>query len=680
MAKADIFIVDDNIDNINVLEKILKESQYKVRKATSATRALTAIHTAPPDLVLLDISMPEMNGYEVCQHLKQDSNTSKVPVIFISAMDDVLDKVKAFKVGGIDYISKPFQVEEVLVRIENQLTIYFLRKELEQKNQLLEKQYQELKKEKEALIEEQKRTDKVFSTLVDLLPGLVLDKKYKLEKKIGKGGFGAVYRAIHLSLQNLVAVKIFRPFTGNESKQALERFRLEGISACRVNHPNAVTILDFGITDNGIAYLVMELLEGHTLASEMAQKHIFSLARCAEIIIPVCKVLSKAHQLGVVHRDIKPDNIFLHKSEKGEVVKVVDFGIAKLISEVEGISQESLTQTGHFIGTPNYMAPERFENLPYNGQSDVYSLGVIAYQMLCGTLPFLSESTSFFSMIRTILTLEPAPLRKMNPEISSSLEELVMSALAKDPSKRPTPNQFAEQMILLLEMDPNRLALSEEIEKSNQTNSMPTIINKTLEKPNFINDDTMSQLLDNQLITQILSKWNNGEKLALDKLLPLVYTELHKIADSYIRKERIDHTLQSTALINEAYIQMAESELEWENSKHFFASAACIMRRILVNYAMAHNRAKRGGSFYKIPIEDISYLSEQQDWDVIALEEALNKLSDINPRQAQIIELNFFGGFTSEQIAKLLNISDATVRREWTAAKLWLKELLSKQS
>jgi RNA polymerase sigma factor (TIGR02999 family) len=124
---------------------------------------------------------------------------------------------------------------------------------------------------------------------------------------------------------------------------------------------------------------------------------------------------------------------------------------------------------------------------------------------------------------------------------------------------------------------------------------------------------------------------------------------------------------------------MAESGLEWENSKHFFASAASIMRHILVNYAIAHNRAKRGGNFHKIPIDDISHLSEQQDWDIIALEEALRKLSEINPRQAQILELNFFGGFTSEQIAKLLNISDSTVRRESTAAKLWLRELLSKQ-
>jgi RNA polymerase sigma factor (TIGR02999 family) len=675
MAKADIFVVDDNIDNINILEKILKENQYKVRKSTSATRALTAIRTASPDLILLDISMPEMNGYEVCCELKQDSNTNKIPVIFISAMDDVLDKVKAFKVGAVDYISKPFQVEEVLVRIENQLTIYFLRKELEQKNKLLENQYLELKKEKEALIEEQKCTNKIFSTLVDLLPGLVLDQKYKLEEKIGKGGFGAVYRATHLNLQTSVAVKIFRPFTGNENNQALERFQLEGISACRVNHPNAVTIL--AVSSNGISYLVMELLKGHTLASEMAQRAIFSPVRAAEILIPVCNVLSKAHQIGIVHRDIKPDNIFLHRLEKAEIVKVVDFGIVKLISDIEGISQESLTQTGHLIGTPNYMAPERLQGLAYNGQSDVYSLGVIAYQMLCGTLPFLSDSSNFFTLIATILTQEATPLRKINPEISVFLEQLVMSALAKDPEKRPTPNEFAEQLLLVLELDPNKMVSNyEKIEKISFESFDP--INEIINKTNFVNNDTLSHLLDNQLITQLLSKWNDGEKLALDRLLPLVYTELHKIADSYIKKERKDHTLQTTALINEAYIQIAESELEWENRKHFLASAACIMRHILVNYAISHNRAKRGGNFYKIPIDDIFHLSKEEGIDLLILEDALTKLAKVSPRQAQIIELSFFAGFTSEQIAKLLDISDSTVRRELTAAKSWLQELLSK--
>lgn len=678
MAKADIFIVDDNIDNINLLEKILKEHQYKVRKATVVSRALTAISTAPPDLIMLDILMPEIDGYEVCQQLKLNPTTSKIPVIFISALDDTIDKVRAFKAGGVDYISKPFQIEEVIARIENHLTVYSLRKELEEKNQLLETQYQELKKEKEALVEQQKRTDKMFATLVDLLPGSVLDEKYRLEKKIGRGGFGAVYQATHLNLQHSVAVKIFRPVTSNENQQALQRFRLEGVSACRVNHPNAVKILDLGMSSNGIVYLVMELLEGQTLANQLIKTPIFSPTHCAEVIIPVCNVLTKAHQIGIVHRDIKPDNIFLHNSEKGKVVKVVDFGIAKLISEVEGVSDETLTQTGQLIGTPNYIAPERLEGSAYDGQADVYSLGVTTYQMLCGRLPFQLESSSFFSVIRAFLTQEPTPLREVNPEVPLPLEELIMSTLSKDPSKRPTPRQFAEQLALLLNLDPVKFILSDdEIEQPAHTTTSSIAINETINETDFIKNKTISELIDHQEVTQILAEWHNSGNLALDKLLPLVYTELHKIAESYIKKERVNHTLQTTALINEAYIQMAQSQLEWENSHHFLASAACIMRRILVNYAMAHNAVKRGKNFHKISITDIFDLSEQQDWEVIALEEALNKLSEINPRQAKIIELSFFGGFTSEQIAKLLNISDATVRREWTAAKLWLRELLS---
>ncbi|MBD1931930.1 MULTISPECIES: sensor histidine kinase [Cyanophyceae] len=154
--KADILIVDDTPDNLRFLSSLLLDEGYNVRKSTNGQMALTAVKTVPPDLILLDVNMPKMSGYEVCELLKKDSQTSSVPVIFLSALDDVMDKVKAFKVGGVDYITKPFKIEEVLARIQNQLTIKNLQNELQAQNTQLQKTLTELKKAQAQLVQKEK--------------------------------------------------------------------------------------------------------------------------------------------------------------------------------------------------------------------------------------------------------------------------------------------------------------------------------------------------------------------------------------------------------------------------------------------------------------------------------------------------------------------------------------------
>jgi signal transduction histidine kinase len=154
--KADILIVDDTPDNLRFLSSLLLNEGYNVRKATNGQMALTAVKTVPPDLILLDVNMPGMSGYEVCEHLKKDSQTSSVPVIFLSALDDVMDKVKAFQVGGADYITKPFKIEEVLARIQNQLTIKSLQNELQSQNTQLQQALNELKKAQAQLVQKEK--------------------------------------------------------------------------------------------------------------------------------------------------------------------------------------------------------------------------------------------------------------------------------------------------------------------------------------------------------------------------------------------------------------------------------------------------------------------------------------------------------------------------------------------
>jgi serine/threonine protein kinase/ligand-binding sensor domain-containing protein len=328
-----------------------------------------------------------------------------------------------------------------------------LEAKVEERTAELAKKNEDLIRSKEELVESHKQAEKIFTALSDVLPGTLLNDKYRLDAKIGSGGFGVVYRATHLELNRPVAVKVFRPTAANATTESLERFRREGASACRVNHPNAISILDSNVTTGGIAYLVMELLEGHTLTEELDQKGKLSLGRTIEISIPICDVLAKAHAVGIIHRDIKPDNIFLHRGENGEVVKVVDFGIAKLLGEESGAAAQSLTGTGTLIGTPVYMSPERLANKPYVGKADVYSLGVMLYEMLCGQLPFYSSEGHWQTALMH-MTLEPLPPKAINPSIPEAVEAAVLRALRKDPEKRPGANELRQELLRALDFDP----------------------------------------------------------------------------------------------------------------------------------------------------------------------------------------------------------------------------------
>src|SRR5260370_5280804 len=327
MSLGNILVVDDNSINRTLLCEILRRAGYQSRPAAGGPEALAMMAAEAPELVLLDIQMPGMSGYDVCQRIKADPRLRAIPVVFISALDDVAEKLKGFEVGGADYVTKPFEAAEVLARAGNQINLFRLQRQLNQRNA-------ELLHRNEQLMIAQQRTERVFLALSEVLTGTVLDDTYRLDAKIGEGGFGAVFSGVHLRLQRPVAVKVLRPDDGSPAE--LARFRREGIAACRIAHPNAIEVLDFGVSSSGIAYLVMELLSGRSLSAALQEEPLPSIGRCAEIVIPVCEALSAAHAAGILHRDIKPHNIFLHQLAGREVVKVRHFGIAKLMDRVPG--------------------------------------------------------------------------------------------------------------------------------------------------------------------------------------------------------------------------------------------------------------------------------------------------------------------------------------------------------
>lgn len=177
-------------------------------------------------------------------------------------------------------------------------------------------------------------------------------------------------------------------------------------------------------------------------------------------------------------------------------------------------------------------------------------------------------------------------------------------------------------------------------------------------------------------VTQLLQAMRRGDQQAAEQLIPLVYSELHRLARSYLRGERGDHTLQPTALINEVYIRMVKSPIDWQNRSHFIAIAARAMRRILVDHARAHLAAARGGEFRKVEWDETLGLPAERAAELIDLDEALDRLEKINPRQARVVELRYIGGLSFEEVAASLELSSRTVKRDWSLARIWLfKEL-----
>jgi serine/threonine protein kinase len=329
------------------------------------------------------------------------------------------------------------------------------------------------------------------------LTGTVLDGKYSVDKILGEGGMGAVYRARHLGTKRVVALKVIIPRM-TRSAEFVERFRREAESAGGLRHPNVVDVTDFGfarVGDDQVAYLVMEYLDGCTLAEILYEEKRLPLDWSVDIVEQTCAAIEEAHRAGIIHRDIKPQNIWLEPNRRGGyTVKVLDFGLAKVrdtgpeaqqerfqtgelpqlqdggvvrtiqmraeaatnpdapIKSTASLGSESagaasapstmpqssgkeLTRVGTVLGTPYYMSPEQCRGQSLDARSDIYSLAVVAYEMLCGERPF--PGVDPLDVMSKHLTAEPRPLSEVFPKIPRAVSDVIMAALQKDPEKRP---------------------------------------------------------------------------------------------------------------------------------------------------------------------------------------------------------------------------------------------------
>ncbi len=408
-----ILLVDDNEVRQMIWRPRLEHEGYRVLTAADGEEALQMLSRELVDLILLDVKMPGKSGFEVLEILREQRSAEELPVMMMTGLDQDADIIKGFHLGANDYVAPEAVGEEVvLARVRAQL-----------RNRIPARST--------------KRQDSESDTPG---PGTLLDGKYRLDTLIGQGSFGAVYRGTHLQLQRPVAIKILRTNFGTD-EVALARFQQEGISLSRLEHSNAVSVLDFNVSSKDVAYMVMELLQGRSLDQLLRSRGAISPRRAIEISIPVCDVLAEAHSLGIIHRDIKPQNIFMHTDRRGEVIKVLDFGIAKLVGDAD--LQQQLTIEGNSVGTPAYMAPERFTNEPYDGRTDVYSLAISLYEMLTGRTPFAGADGNFFKLIRMHVVERPKALLALKPNILLRLNDIVMQALAKKCPDRPTASEMA---------------------------------------------------------------------------------------------------------------------------------------------------------------------------------------------------------------------------------------------
>jgi serine/threonine protein kinase len=264
----------------------------------------------------------------------------------------------------------------------------------------------------------------------DSLLGAVIEGKYRIDKLLGEGGMGAVYRVHHLGLRREFALKVLRPELTSH-KEVAARFDREAQSAARLDHPNCLHVTDFGTTGGGLKYMVMQLLSGHELSDELEAGPL-PPARAVSLMLQIARGLEHAHENGIVHRDIKPENVFVTTDHDGrELLQLVDFGIAKVLEGELADGSPKLTRAGMVFGTPRYMSPEQASGSEIDHRSDLYSAGIVFYQMLAGTVPFDSED--LVRVLRQQIVEPPPPLPEHVP---SELCAIVERLLAKDRAER----------------------------------------------------------------------------------------------------------------------------------------------------------------------------------------------------------------------------------------------------
>ncbi|MEX2181602.1 MAG: protein kinase [Gemmatimonadaceae bacterium] len=476
-AMGRILVVDDVEENRAVLARRLEREGYAVESVADGETALARVASGGFDLVLLDVLMPGLDGFAVLERIKRDPSTRSIPVIMISALDDMASVVRCIEHGAEDYLAKPF--DPVLLRARIGVSLEkkrwhdretdYLRQvthvieaagEVEQGTYVpgtlasitarddelgrLARVFDAMAagiRAREVRLREQLRELRTDVTLATsehraarpdagpddaIAAGTLLASRYEILNVIGRGGMGVVYRARDRELNEIIAVKTLLRALLDDDPVAADRFRSEIRLARRISHRNVVRTHDLGDAD-GVAFVTMEYVEGITVRELLATRGKLGVASALALARQLAEALAVAHAAGVIHRDIKPENALI---DGDGVLKVMDFGIARLAE-----ASSTRTQAGLIVGTLAYMAPEQLMGDELDPRADLYALGGVLYECLTGHPPF--EAPSATALIAKVVTTEPSPPIARNPDVPPAVSALVLRLLAKAPGGRP---------------------------------------------------------------------------------------------------------------------------------------------------------------------------------------------------------------------------------------------------
>jgi serine/threonine-protein kinase len=405
---ARILLVDDDPDLLASLQQYLEQAGFEVVAVPSASEALTFLPELPPDAAVLDVVMPGSSGYDLLRQLRATPTTARIPVIFLSGLSSSIERVRGLSAGADDYLVKPFEPAELVLRLNKLLA----RKELASGSGALGGDLEEA-------------VARVSAVLAGggSIRGLTLGR-YQLDSILGEGGHGVVFRAFDRILLRPVAVKMLHFEEGESPDQLRAALLREAVLAARLSHPHIVAIYDFQETSHA-AFIIMELVEGVGLDRYILAKGKLTPEEALAVGAAVAQALACAHNQRLIHRDLKPGNILLGRDG---AIKVSDFGIATFLSsQAKG--------PGEIFGTPGFLAPECIRGQPYDEKGDLFALGVTLYLCLTGKAPF--SAGNILQTLERTLTFEPQPPHLLDPSIPLELSQLVMNLLAKERGRRP---------------------------------------------------------------------------------------------------------------------------------------------------------------------------------------------------------------------------------------------------